>query len=311
MAIELGVQLPQLRYFRLSTDVADVARGLEEQGFDSAWCFDRLLVPEDQSGEHGLYGVPGLPWNDFYRHVPDPIVTLSMAAAVTKRIKLGTSVLIAPLHHPVRLARSLATLDAATEGRFLMGLGTGWSPDEYDAAAERPFKERGAALDEFLDIAEAMWGPDPVSYKGDRHVIVRSAIGPKPAGRIPVLLGASTEKAFSRIARRADGWLPTGVPPSGVASTLARIRELAVEYGRAPEGIRSFYQILTDDLSPVDPGSRQPFQGSLGQLVDDIGELAGAGVEHVFLTLPLAVREKGALLDASAELIARVREAGL
>ena len=70
-------------------------------------------------------------------------------------------------------------------------------------------------------------------------------------------------------------------------------------------------QILTDDLSPVDPGSRQPFQGSLGQLVDDIGELAGAGVEHVFLTLPLAVREKGALLDASAELIARVREAGL
>ena len=180
MAIELGVHLPILRFFRLSTDVADVARGFEEQGFDSAWSFDRLLVPADQSGEHGLYGVPDLPWDDFYRHVADPIVTLSMAAAVTKRIKLGTSVLIAPLHHPVRLARSLATLDAATEGRFLMGLGT---------------------------IAEAVWGPDPVSY----------------------------------------------------------------------------------------PGSRQFFKGSLEQLVDDIGKLAEVGVQHVFLALPLAVREKGAL----------------
>ncbi|WUJ08035.1 LLM class flavin-dependent oxidoreductase [Actinoplanes sp. NBC_00393] len=73
-----------------------------------------MLVPEDQSGAHGLYGVPGLPWPDVYRGVTDALVTLSMAAAVTERIELGTGVLVVPLHLPLRLARQLATLDSAS-----------------------------------------------------------------------------------------------------------------------------------------------------------------------------------------------------
>jgi alkanesulfonate monooxygenase SsuD/methylene tetrahydromethanopterin reductase-like flavin-dependent oxidoreductase (luciferase family) len=95
-----------------------------------------------------------------------------MAAAVTERVKLGTAVVLPPLHMPLRLAKSFATIDAASGGRLVAGLGSGWSVDEFNAIAPRPLKERGAALEEFLDIADASWGPDPVNVIGKRLAIL-------------------------------------------------------------------------------------------------------------------------------------------
>ncbi|MCO8277802.1 LLM class flavin-dependent oxidoreductase [Actinoplanes sp. TRM 88003] len=123
------------------------------------WAFERVLLPHDQSGTHGLYGVSDLPWPALYGIVADPLITLALAAAVTSRVELGTGVLVAPLHLPVKPAKTLANLDHVSRGRVIAGLGTGWSVDEFVAAVPRPFAERGAALDEFLDVAAAIWGP--------------------------------------------------------------------------------------------------------------------------------------------------------
>ncbi|MEU8242233.1 TIGR03619 family F420-dependent LLM class oxidoreductase [Actinoplanes missouriensis] len=305
--VKLGVSLPQFQHFVPGKDVVAAARAMEEIGFDSLWVFERVLVPEDQSGPHGLYGVPGLPWPERYRGVADALVTLSTAAAVTSRIELGTGVLVVPLHLPMRLARELATLDAASGGRLIAGLGSGWSPDEFAAVGAVPLSERGRALDDFLDIAAEVWGPNPVSFKTRRFEVSVADIGPKPARKIPILLGAGTERALRRVARRADGWVASGVTPAQVKESLAGLRAMAEEFGRDPAEISCTVQIGTLDLTESTASPRPPYAGNVAQLAEDVVALAEAGADHVYITLPAAVEGIGELIDKASELHERVR----
>ncbi|WP_433604760.1 LLM class F420-dependent oxidoreductase [Dactylosporangium sp. CA-139114] len=312
MALKVGIGLPQLKDFDPRTAVTRAARAAEEIGYDSVWVFERFLLPEDQTGPHGLYSVPDAPWPVRYGGVLDPLVALTLAAAVTERVELGTCVLVAPLHVPARLARTLSSLDAVSGGRVVAGVGAGWSIDEFAALAPRPHAERGAALDEFLDIAEAVWGQDPVSYSGKRWTIAPAEVGPKPARRIPVFLGGFSDAALRRVARRGDGWLPTGMPPAAVAATLARLREMAAEFGRDPSAIACTFQVgLSGTLDAVPQEGRPPYTGSVEQIVRDIAALADAGVTHVFLTVSNLVTDMDAYVDVAGEFHARLGAEGL
>ncbi|MEU8656155.1 TIGR03619 family F420-dependent LLM class oxidoreductase [Actinoplanes philippinensis] len=310
--VKLGVSLPQFSQFTPGADVAAAARALEEIGYDSLWVFERMLVPEDQSGVHGLYGVPGLAWPEIYRGVADAPVTLSTAAAVTERITLATGVLVVPLHVPLRLARELATLDAFSGGRLVAGLGSGWSPDEFAASAPVPLSERGRALDDFLDIAAAAWGPNPVSFSTKRYEVGAADIGPKPAGRIPVLLGASAgaDRALRRVVERADGWVASGVTPEQVTATLSRLGEMASAAGRTTP-ISCTVQIGVLGVTETSIEPRPPFAASIEQLVADVAAFTEAGADHVYLTLPAGLRDVKELIDRSAELYEGVRAAGI
>ncbi|MEV0895657.1 TIGR03619 family F420-dependent LLM class oxidoreductase [Actinoplanes sp. NPDC049802] len=307
--VRLGISLPQFRQYNPGADVVAAARAFEEIGFDSVWALERLLVPQDQSGPHGLYGVPDLPWPDLYRGVTDPLVTLSLAAAVTERISLASGVLVVPFHAPLQLARALATLDAASGGRVVAGLGTGWSPDEFGAGAPVPISERGRALDDFLDIAAAVWGPDPVGYTTERYSVTAAAVGPKPARPIPVLLGGAGRKALARVARRADGWVASGATPDQVRTQFARVREMAEEAGRDPSSISCTVQIGTLDLTESTASPRPPYAGSVAQLAEDVAALAEAGADHVYVTLPAAVGTVKELIDRAAEFHEKARAA--
>ncbi|MGI5241074.1 LLM class F420-dependent oxidoreductase [Dactylosporangium sp. CA-139066] len=305
--MKVGIGLPQLKNFDPATAVTRAARAAEDIGYDSVWVFERLLLPVDQSGERGLYRMPGVPWPPRYGGVLDPLVALSMAAAVTERVELGTCVLVAPLHVPARLARTLASIDAVSGGRLVAGLGSGWSIDEFAAVAPRPFAERGAALDEFLDVAAAMWAPDPVSFGNERYEVRPAEFGPKPARRIPLYLGGNTDVALRRIARRGDGWLPTGLPPAAVGETLGRLRELTAAAGRDPAEVGCTFQV---GLSTLRPGEdRRPYTGSIEQIADDIAQLAEAGVDHVFLTVANVVEDMDEYVDVAGRFYSAVRGA--
>jgi probable F420-dependent oxidoreductase len=309
--VKLGIFLPQDRSFDTRTGILDTARAAEQIGYDSVWVYERVLYAQDQTGEHRLTDYGDGTWPAYYRSVPEPLIALSMAAAVTTQVRLGTAVLLAPLHMPLRLAKSLATLDAASGGRVIAGLGTGWSIDVFAAAAPRPMNERGAALDEFLDIAEAAWGPDPVSFKNERYQIFPAEVGPKPARPIPVLLGGESGKALDRAARRAAGWLPSMTPPDQVGATLARLREKAEEYGRNPGEFSCTTVVALFRLGEVPERDRQPYTGSISQVIQDLVALAEAGVEEIILTLPFLVGSVPELADLAAEFHQRIREAGI
>ncbi|MER7778725.1 TIGR03619 family F420-dependent LLM class oxidoreductase [Streptomyces sp. NPDC096191] len=309
MTIRLGLGLPQMRQYDIGKDVPDVARAAERTGYDSLWVFERALFPEPAT--QGLYGIEGLPWPDEYRNVAEPLVTLALAAAATERAELGSSVLVAPLHVPFQLARTLATLDAASGGRVVAGFGTGWSHDEYAAASVRPFAERGAALDELIGVCRAVWGPDPVVYDGHVTRIASAVVGPKPARPIPILLAAGSGRARRRLVDHADGWLPTGVGAEAVAAQWRQLRELAEERGRTAPirtslRVNARYSPATDDSA-----ERRPFHGSVDQIVADLAAYTDLGLDEVLLDLQSTLRDAEELKDVAAQVYEKARAAGV
>jgi probable F420-dependent oxidoreductase len=267
MSIRLGFALPVQKTFAIGRDIPEVARAAEQIGYDSLWGGERVLFPE--SPADGLFGIPGLPWPDSYRSNADPMVTLTLAAAATKRVELGTSVLVAGLHQPFQLARALATLDSASGGRVVAGLGTGWSRDEYAAAGVVPFERRGPALDEALAVCAAVWGPDPVSFTGPLSTMAPSEVGPKPTRPIPVLLAGATLAGFRRITDHADGWIPVATDPAHLAGQWKQLQALAAERDRRRPIRLSIVTSVTITPGRADEQDRPAFAGSLEQVTSD------------------------------------------
>ncbi|MFI7414363.1 LLM class F420-dependent oxidoreductase [Streptomyces sp. NPDC049627] len=309
MAIRLGLGLPQLRQYDLAKDVTDVARTAEQIGYDSLWVYERLLVPESPS--QGLYGIPGLPWPDHYRGMAHSLVTLTLAAAVTERTRLGTGIVVAPLHGPAQLAKALATLDAASGGRVIAGLGPGWSTDEFAAAGVRPFEERGRTLDEVIDVCRAVWGPDPVSYDGRITKIDAAVVGPKPVRPIPILVAAAGRKALTRVVDHGDGWIPVAMGAQAYADGWQRLQDIAAERGRTQPIERVPRVNALYSAKAHDGADRQPYQGNAEQIVEDLAALAEVGMDEVLLDLQTTPRDAGELKDVAAEVYEKARAAGL
>ncbi|WP_033282323.1 LLM class F420-dependent oxidoreductase [Streptomyces sp. NRRL F-525] len=309
MATRLGLTLPQTHQYDIGKDVPDVARAAEEIGYESLWVFERALFPEPAT--QGLYGMEGVPWPDEYRSVAEPLVTLALAVSATRRARLGTSVLVAPLHGPFQLARTLGTLDAASGGRVVAGFGTGWSLDEYAAAGIAPFKDRGKSLDEVLDVCRAVWGPDPVTYEGALTTINSSVVGPKPARPIPILLPAMSKKALTRLVDRADGWQPVAMGAQQLAAEWRALQELAAERGRT-EPLQSAARInLRYTPKAYEGADRPPFAGNIDQIVTDLVAHVEVGLDEYFFEFAGAPRDAEELKDLAAELYTAARAAGV
>jgi probable F420-dependent oxidoreductase len=154
----------------------------------------------------------------------DPIVTLAWVAAVTRRIRLGISVLVVPMRHPLLLARALGSLQTLSNGRLILGAGVGWLEPEFDAIGI-PFKERGRRMDQGLAALRAIWcgNPDafPVHFAGS--VIQHTQMLPPPSAPIPIWIGGTAPRQLSR-AIRMDGWHGSRRSPAEIAPIVARLR---------------------------------------------------------------------------------------
>ena len=153
---------------------------------------EHIIIPKD---------APYPPSPIFY----DPVLTLTWAAAFTKRVRLGTSVLVLPMRHPLPLAKELATLQNLSEGRLILGAGVGWLEAEFDALGV-PFRERGRRMDEGIAMMRAVWSDDPVSFPA-RYipaVIDDMRMQPQPVQPIPIWIGGTSDAA---LARARCGWM--------------------------------------------------------------------------------------------------------
>jgi probable F420-dependent oxidoreductase len=211
--------------------------------------------------------------------VLDPFALMSLAAAVTDRAEIGVNVLNAPWYPPALLARSLTTIDRISEGRLLPGFGVGWSPEEY-AAAGVAMSERGARLDECLDVLEAWWTTNPVAYTGRYTTVPSTYVDLKPVRRPPIYLAGFAPAALRRVALRGDGWLPVHVPdrgpfdPAGVTGPIGRIREIARANGRDPAAFGLVLRVYPQGAA------------TMASVVDALVRAERlAGVEHAFVEL--------------------------
>jgi probable F420-dependent oxidoreductase len=308
--MDFGLTLPQGAQRDLQHDVIKVAAEAEQAGFAGLWAYERRLFPLHPAD--GAYGIEGLAWDEYYSYCADPLTVLTLAGAVTERVRLGTSVLIAPLHDRLQLARTLATLDQATGGRVVAGLGGGWAADEY-AASGVDFNRRGLVFDETIDALRALAGPNPVTYRDSRIVIDEALVTPKPATPIPILLGGGqSPRAIRRIAAKSDGWLPVNLPGPVIAATWKQILDQAQAAGRDPAALRLVpaapFVALTE--RPLGAG-RELFHGSADELIEDFAAIAEAGADELIIGLDKYAASTSELIAGARLLLDKATQAGL
>lgn len=192
---------------RLYAETLDLARLAEQVGFDSFW------LAEHHGAQDG--------------YIPSVLSFLASVAARTERIELGTAVMLAPFHNPLRVAEDAAVVDNISNGRLNLGLGLGWAPEEYRMFGV-PTKGRGRRLEEFVEVLRRAWTQDRFSFEGRFFSYDDVSVTPKPARRPPIWLGGGTPPAVERAARIADGHFPpsTAGPGAGVerAKEVLRLR---------------------------------------------------------------------------------------
>ena len=209
--MQLGIHLPHIGRKAGPDSIRRAAVQAEELGFADVWVSEHIIVPKDG-------GYPPSP--NFW----DPVLTLTWAAAVTKRVRLGTSVLVLPLRHPLPLAKELATLQNLSEGRVILGAGVGWLEAEFNALGV-PFNERGRRMDEGIAMMKAVWSQDPVTFEAKwiPAVIEGMRAQPQPVVPIPIWIGGQSDAAIRRTLRH-DGWHGSRTPPEKAADVVKRLR---------------------------------------------------------------------------------------
>jgi probable F420-dependent oxidoreductase len=266
--MRVGFALPQVGSAVGPESLVTVAKRAEDLGFDSLWVLDRILWPVNPQVPYPI-GDGSLPVK--YKSVLDPLDTLTFAAAHTRRIAVGTSVLNLPWYNPVLLARRLTTLDILSAGRLKVGFGVGWSPDEYEAAGAT-WQERGKRADELIQALKKIWTTDPVEFHGKYYRIPKSVIGPKPVQKPypPVYMAAYTPSAMKRVAVEANGWFPVGIPLSGVGPMFEGIKNMAKEAGRDPSALELIVRANVEIHNSPIQKDRVDFTGTLEQIAEDV-----------------------------------------
>ena len=216
--MQLGIHLPHIGRKAGPESIRRCAEHAEALGFADVWASEHIIVPKERT-------YPPSP--NFW----DPLMTLAWAAAATKRVRLGTSVLILPLRHPLPLAKELATLQNLSEGRVILGGGVGWLEEEFNALGV-PFGERGRRMDEGIAMMRAVWGQDPVSFEAKyiKAEIHEMQSQPQPVVPIPVWIGGGSEAAKKR-ALRNDGWHGSRVRPDQAKAVVKWFRDQRADAG--------------------------------------------------------------------------------
>ena len=238
--MKLGFIQPMEKSLITSGDwVAQLVELLETCEVESVWGVEHVIVAEDYEplypySEDGR--MPGSPIGNIV--MPDPLEWLSFVAALSSRLRLGTSVIVASQHSAAILAKRVATLDALSGGRLMLGVGIGWQKEEY-AAIGVPYRDRGRRLDECIEAMRVLWAEGPSTYQGKHVQFERVHCDTKPAqaGGVPILIGGSTDHAARRAGRLGNGWYPYVISPEDTAGRLETLRKTAQEHGRNADEI--------------------------------------------------------------------------
>jgi probable F420-dependent oxidoreductase len=205
---------------------ARLARRCEELGYDSWWVGEHVVLPSPR--------VPPAPMEPT-DEILDPLVHLGFVAAVTERMLLGTGIIILPQRNPLVLAKQIASLDLLSSSRFLFGIGVGYLEPELNAIGVT-LAERASRTDDYLAAMRAIWYDDaPVSFSGRHTQFSGVDANPRPAGRIPIVVGGRTAGAFKRTIEQGDGWYGFFIDPEQAGQCVEALRGARAEYTRPAE----------------------------------------------------------------------------
>ena len=194
-----------------ANELLEIARTCEEEGFDSVWATDHVIMPKELKEPYG--------------QLLEPLITLAFVAAGTKKLRVGTSCIVLPQRNPILVAKQAAALDVFSGGRVILGFGSGWAEKEF-AYLNADFARRGKVMDESIRLMRALWRDDAVNFQGDFFRIKDALFFPKPVRKeIPVWIGGNGGTAIRRTIRLGDGWHPVGPDVDGLRRGVEEIRK--------------------------------------------------------------------------------------
>jgi len=215
---------------------AELAKALEERGFESVWAPEHSHIPLTRKTPFPSGG--DLPKK--YYDAMDPFVTLTAAAAATSKLKVGTGICLVVQRDPIQTAKSVSSIDQVSGGRFLFGVGNGWNQDEIENHGTA-FKSRHKVARERIEAMKTIWTKSKAEYHGEFVNFDPMMTWPKPAQKPhpPILVGGAFPYAAKRAIRYGDGWMPHRVRPEyqNVREFLPKFRQMAAEADRAPDSL--------------------------------------------------------------------------
>ena len=305
--MELGLGLPQIGDLATPDNIVHVARTAESTGFDSLWVMDRLLRPTQPRDPYP--GTTDLSWPQSFASCLDPLETLTFAAAHTRRVTLGTSTLNVPWYRPLTMARRLATLDVLSNGRLRVGVGLGWSQDEFEALG-LPRRGLGRRLDEQLDALEAIWADGQAASTA-------TATGSPPARSDRSRSAARARRCTSAGSPRrvCSAWpveATAGSPCSSHVTWSRRTSHASNSWPPKRIAIPTRCRLVVRANPTVSDirvtGGSSPFHGTIEQIADEIKRFADIGTHemHIDLQFSPGLTSASALIDTAAQIHDRV-----
>ncbi|WP_263119117.1 TIGR03619 family F420-dependent LLM class oxidoreductase [Cellulomonas sp. RIT-PI-Y] len=268
MTLAIGAKLPHTGAAATGPAVRAAARALEQAGADALWVSDHVVLPARVDSRYPFAEDGVARWSTEVDYL-EALITLTVAAAVTERVRLGTAVLVLPQRQPVLLAKQAASLDVLSGGRLELGVGTGWLREEFDAL-EVPFDRRGARASAAIELLRDCWTGRPRTPALPADLLVL----PTPAHPIPLLVGGHSSAALRRAGTLGDGWLAqqsaTALDPITLAAEITALHRHAAEAGRDPGSVRVVLRVA-DSL------------GRCADLADRVPSLRAAGVTELIV----------------------------
>ena len=224
------------------------AQHAEACGFDSLYVAEHMVVPAGYTSQYP-YATDGRMTLPDHADIPDPLDLLAFVAGCTTTLGLGTGLLVLPEHHPVQLAKRLATIDRLSGGRLTIGVGVGWMKEELEALDVDP-TTRGAKADESIEAMRALWRDDEATFEGRFFSFTRACSFPKPVqpGGVPIHIGGHSVAAARRAGRLGDGFHPLGLAGELLDERVGQMRAAALDAGRDPDALEITLGGLLDQL---------------------------------------------------------------
>lgn len=266
--------------------VMTLAKLAEDMGFASVWVADHIAFPVSFASKY-----PYAKEGDFPSKLDDPLLeplaVLGVLAGATKRVRLGTAVLVMAYRNPLLQARQLVTIDQMSGGRIVLGAGVGWLEEEFKVLGFHEFKRRGKATDEAIEIFKAIAKGGEVGFKGEIYNFepVYSAPGSVQRPHPPVMIGGIADPALKRVVRNGDGWLATALGPDRLKGQLDRLRELCAEVGRPYESLSLVFKIFLNigQVKRNQYDEREPATGSVTEIIDDLKRIRDLGFGEIIV----------------------------
>jgi probable F420-dependent oxidoreductase len=272
--VKIGIWIPSVRKLARPDVLRRSIVQAEALGYDSVWTIDHVITPRADIAQFGI--------------LYDPLIAMAYAAGITERIQIGVSVLVLPYRHGVLTARMVASLDDLSNGRILLGVGSGWNEIESKILG-LPFAQRGAMTDEWIKVMRELWtNPEP-SFSGQftQFSDVTMQPGPAQQGGPPIWVGGASPAGMRRAAQFGDAWHPINRTPAQLREGYAEVKRLCARFGReTPPTLapRVDAHLVVDNLGAPPPAHKgHMIEGTPEQMVELVEEHRELGAEHFVL----------------------------